>query len=117
MGMHTWFYRDRKAYKQHNDLSQVLDDHDTGKAWLDSTEHYQVTHEEQELRKKNSASFHDCFRISKKEADGTYCEDVIKSREECERWLKDNAEFVHDLDQERVDEFWDTHPNGVIDFG
>lgn len=117
MGQHTWFYKDHKAYKRHEDLSQVLDDHDTGKAWLDSTEHYQVTNEHEELRKKNSASFHDCFRTSKREVDGTYCEDVIKSREECDQWLKENAATVHDLNQERVNEFWEEFPDGVIDFG
>ena len=88
MGQHTWFYKSKKLYK---DRSVSLDD--------------------------KEAPYHDCFRTFKREADGEYTRDVIYSKEECDTWLKENAATVHDLNQERVDEFWEEFPDGVIDFG
>jgi hypothetical protein len=117
MGQHTWFYKDWNSYKKGKDLSQVIDEHHTGKIWLDSTELYQMESEHQSIREENSTYFHDCFRTFKREDNGSYYEGVIRSKEECDKWLEENAKYIYELDKERVDEFWNMFPNGVIDFG
>jgi hypothetical protein len=65
--------------------------------------------------------------------DGTYTDDFITSKEECFKWLEDNKDAVgykHVFDDtpereeelrlhaiERLNEFWEKYPNGVIYFG
>lgn len=117
MGIHTWFYKNSTLHKKRMDLLEELENHYSEAKYIEKPERQQMLAEIEEIRETNRAEFHDCFRISKREADGTYCEDVICSKEECDRWLEQNAEFVHDLDRERVDEFWEKYPDGVIDFG
>ena len=71
----------------------------------------------EELREENESDYHDCFRTSKKNEDGTYIEDVIFSKKECDEWLENNKETVYCLNRESLDKFWEEYPNGIIEFG
>ncbi len=73
-------------------------------------------------RRKNNHldKYNDSFRISKRNPDGTYCDEVIKSKAHWDEWSGKNSEFISGLDEralERVNNFWEEFPNGVIDFG
>ena len=54
---------------------------------------------------------------SKINEDGTYTDDVIVSKKNCDKWLENNRETIYSLNRESLDKFWEENPNGVIHFG
>jgi len=65
----------------------------------------------------NTEEFHDVFRTNKRNKDGTYINDLIYSREDCYKWLFDNKDFVYDMREKDLNEFWSKYPDGMIQFG
>ena len=133
MGQHTWFLKDKELYLQQNELYKKLDSFENDEIYLDDLELYQLNSEIDQIYKENKADYHDLFRTSKRNVDGTYTDDVIFSSKECFEWIDKpenlvsfkNTMFETD-EQERVNrqysinklnEFWDKYPNGVIYFG
>lgn len=110
MGQHTWFY---KSCKLNDEKLALYDKDDAQGGWLSEKDMVRLD----EIHDSNEAPYHDCFRTSKRERDGQYTLDVIRSKEDCDRWLRENAGTVHELDQQQVDRFWEEFPNGAIDFG
>jgi uncharacterized Zn finger protein len=133
MGQHTWFLKDKELYLQQNELYKKLDSFENDEIYLDDLELYQLNSEIDQIDKENKADYHGLFRTSKRNVDGTYTDDVIFSSKECFEWIDKpenlvsfkNTVFETD-EQERVNreysinklnEFWDKYPNGVIYFG
>jgi uncharacterized Zn finger protein len=133
MGQHTWFLKDKELYLKQNKLYKKLDSFENDEIYLDDLELYQLNSEIDQIYKENKADYHDLFRTSKRNVDGTYTDDVIFSSKECFEWIDKpenlvsfkNTMFETD-EQERVNreysinklnEFWDKYPNGVIYFG
>jgi hypothetical protein len=133
MGQHTWFYKNQDLRKKEIELCKKINDHDSGIAWLDDMELYQIEHEIKKIGEDNRAEYHDLFRTNKMDEDGTYTNDVIYSKKECLKWLEDNKEsisfkYVYNETEEEeaqhrieslksLNEFWEKYPNGFIDFG
>lgn len=133
MGQHTWFLKDKELYLKQNELYKKLDSFENDEIYLDDLEIYQLNSEIDQIDKENKADYHDLFRTSKRNVDGTYTDDVIFSSKECFEWIDKpenlvsfkNTVFETD-EKERVNreysinklnEFWDKYPNGVIYFG
>jgi hypothetical protein len=133
MGQHTWFYKDQGLREKEIELLKKIDDHESDITWLDDLEIYQVEHEIKKIRETNKTEYHDLFRTNKMYEDGTYIDDVIRSKEECNKWLEENKEtisfkyFYNETEEEEeqhrieslksLNEFWEKYPNGFIDFG
>ena len=117
MGQHTWFYKEKDKYLKMNELYEKMnraENYEDGYDELDAQAFY---HQAKELREENESNYYDCFRTSKRNEGGTYIEDVIFSKKECDEWLENNKETVYYLDKESLDKFWEEYPNGVIQFG
>jgi hypothetical protein len=117
MGLHTWFYRDKNIYKESKDLQNKLDQFDNYEIYLDDMEVLQLNHRLDELDKLNDSNFHDCFRTTKREENGEYTYDVIYSKSDCDKWLKDNKNTIYSMNEKRLNDFWNKFPDGCIDFG
>lgn len=124
MGLHTWFYADKKLYDERKEFYEKID-----KYYSEILEDEYENHNQREIFEQEYAriheldvlndlhDFHDEFRTNKREENGEYTLDIIYSEEECKKWLLDNKDEVYNLRQERIDIFWKKYPNGVIDFG
>lgn len=55
--------------------------------------------------------YHDLFRI------GGYPETLLHSYDETIKFIKENDCKTYDYTNEKIKEFWNKYPNGVIDFG
>ena len=133
MGQHTWFVKDKELYLKQNELHDKLDLFEEGEIYLDDMEIYQINHQIDEIEKENKAEFHDLFRTNKRNPDGTYTDDVILSRKECFEWINKpenrvsfkntvfDSEEQEQLNREysinKLNEFWEKYPDGVIYFG
>jgi Zn-finger nucleic acid-binding protein len=121
MGQHTWFHKDQNLLKKEVELYKKVDAHENGEIWLDDLELYQIEQELREITINNEADYHDLFRTHKRNVDGTYTDDVIYSKEECDQWLKDNEHLVtwsYEKEYRKLlNEFWEKYPNGAINFG
>lgn len=117
MGLHTWFHKDRKLYDEEVNLYRKIDLHESGEDFLDDLDLLIINNRIDEIFKTNGAKYHDCFRTSKRNDDGSYIDDVIYSKEECDKWLEENKDKIYYLDRINLDKFWDEFPDGVIDFG
>ncbi len=117
MGLHTWFYKNADLYDEQVELYKKIDIHETGLIWLDDMDMFQINSRIDEIDKLNDAKCSDLFRTTKREPDGEYTLDVIRSKKECDKWLLDNADTVYGLNKSSLDKFWDNYPNGVINFG
>lgn len=117
MGLHTWFHKDRKLYEEIQQLAFKETQFEDGEIWLDELDLLNLENLLDELEAKNKTNYHDCFRTTKREPNGEYCLDVIYSKKECADWLLKNKEFIYNVNEERINDFWDEFPNGVIDFG
>lgn len=117
MGQHTWFYKNKILFQESFEIDEKLDKYETGEIWLDNAEIHQLNSRSEEINKLNSTNYHDVFRTSKRNADGTYTDDIIYSQKECDQWLINNKETIHNLDQKLLDKFWEEFPDGVIEFG
>jgi hypothetical protein len=121
MGQHTWFYKDQELRKKELELWERLDSHEDGDIWLEDIEIIQINYEIDIISKQNDADYHDLFRTDKRNKDGTYTDDIIYSKKECDQWLEENKELVRWGDEEvcrkLLNEFWEKYPKGAIDFG
>lgn len=115
MGQHTWFKKDKTKYLKVQEIYKKLDDAECGREYLDDLEINQLSNEADKMHNENEAPYHDLFRTNKRNEDGTYTDDVIFSKEECDKWIKDNNIIVTYPDLLR--KFWEDYPNGVIYFG
>lgn len=112
MGQHTWFYKTKEFIEEEEEeIYEII----TSDNYNSSHVHYLIR--EEYIDEQKQTEFHDCFRTSKREKNGEYCLDKIFSKEECDKWLKENSEYVYDLNQESLDKFWQKYPNGYIEFG
>jgi Zn-finger nucleic acid-binding protein len=120
MGQHIWFHKDQNLLKKEVELYKKVDAHENGEIWLDDLELYQIEQELREITINNEADYHDLFRTHKRNVDGTYTDDVIYSKEECDQWLKDNEHLVtwsYEKEYRKLlNEFWEKYPNGAINF-
>ncbi len=117
MGQHTWFEKDRTLYEEQEALYKALDAHDNGETYLDELDILAINARINEIDELNNAEYHDIFRTNKRNEDGTYTEDVIYSKKECDKWLENNKHSLKEEDKHFLDEFWDKYPDGVIYFG
>lgn len=118
MGLHTWFHKDKTLYDEQTKLFEKLDACEDGKLYLDDLGQLQIHARIDQISELNDAEYHDLFRTSKRNEDGTYTDNIICSKEECYEWLKNNKHtFFHEEYRLRLDNFWAEHPNGVISFG
>ena len=117
MGQHTWCYKNRELYDEEQSLYKALDAHESGERYLDELEIISINSNIDDINELNETDYHDIFRTHKRNIDGTYTDDVIYSKEECDKWLEENKELTSSLDKELVDLFWKEYPKGVIDFG
>lgn len=111
MGQHTWFYKDKAFNESIEELSDILSDK------------YPENHSVFDLIDKiddfNEAEYHNLFRTSKRNEDGSHLDMVINSREECFEWINNPDNMVwycsdEDLCRVQLNEFWDKYPNGYI---
>lgn len=123
MGQHTWFLKDKKLYLKQKELYDKLDDFDRD----------EIYSEIDEIDDQNDAGYCDLFRTGKRNEDGTYTDDVIYSRKECFEFINNPENMVSfkstifDTDEQeklnreysinKLNEFWDIYPDGVIYFG
>jgi len=121
MGQHTWFYRDQELRKKEIELWNRLDAHDDGTIWLEDAEIDQINDEITNISKQNDAEYHDLFRTGKRNKDGTYTDDTILSKKDCDKWLEENNDLVswgeEKVYRKLLNAFWEKYPNGAIDFG
>ena len=126
MSISTYFYKNKELYLK---LSEIFDNVDSGVLVIDdeSYNNYDKQDNENTLRE-----FHNIFRTWKRDADGHDTYDIITSKEECFKWLEDNASFVSyknncwetsDVEAERkavcfdkLNKFWKEYPGGCISF-
>lgn len=122
MGQHTWFYKDKELREKQIELfEKYLDNFDSNETMLSPSEIDKIYFELAEVSLENKTEYHNIFRTSKRKEDNTYIDDVIQSKEECDRWLEENRDTItwedEIKDYKLLNEFWDKYPNGVIDFG
>ena len=133
MGQHTWFLKSKELYLKQNELYEKLDSFEECEIYLDDMELYQLNHQIDEIDKENRAEYHDLFRTSKRNSDGTYTDDVIFSKAECFEWINNPDNGVsfkntvfdsHEVEMENkewaiveLNKFWSEYPDGVIYFG
>ena len=116
-----------------NELYDKLDKFENNEIYLDDLELLQINTEIDEIDEQNDTEYHDLFRTGKRNEDSTYTDDVIFSKKECFEWI-DKPEncvsfknTVFDTDEQekinreysinKLNEFWDKYPDGVIYFG
>ena len=133
MGQHTWFLKSKELYLKQNELYDKLDKFENNEIYLDDLELLQINTEIDEIDEQNDTEYHDLFRTGKRNEDSTYTDDVIFSKKECFEWI-DKPEncvsfknTVFDTDEQekinreysinKLNEFWDKYPDGVIYFG
>lgn len=116
MGQHTWFEKDRDLFKRQLELNKKLDAFENNEIVLSESDIDSIKLELDEIEEKNSTNYHNCFRTNKRNPDGSYLDDVIYSKQECDVWLDENNLSVYYLNEELVNKFWEEYPNGVIYF-
>jgi hypothetical protein len=133
VGQHTFFYKRKDLYLEEQELYKKLDDFDNGEIYLEDLELNQIHYRLQILVKLNHTRFHDLFRTGKLKEDRSYIDDVISSRKECFEWIEDPKNLVSfkhvyyesdedtkihkQLSIQKIHEFWNEYPEGVIAFG
>lgn len=133
MGQHTWFLKSKELYLKQNELYDKLDKFENNEIYLDDLELLQINTEIDEIDEQNDAEYHDLFRTGKRNEDSTYTDDVIFSKKECFEWIDKHENCVSfkntvfDTDEQekinreysinKLEEFWDKYPDGVIYFG
>lgn len=133
MGQHTWFLKSKELYLKQNELYEKLDKFENNEIYLDDLDVLQINTEIDEIDEQNDAEYHDLFRTGKRNEDNTYTNDVIFSRKECFEWINKTENYVSfkntvfETDEQekinreysinKLNEFWDKYPDGVIYFG
>ena len=126
MSISTFFYKNKELYLK---LSDIFDNVDSGILVIDddSYNNYDKQDNENTLRE-----YYNIFRTWKRDADGHATSDIITSKEDCFKWLEDNASFVSyknclwensEVEDKRkarcfqkLKEFWKEYPKGCISF-
>ena len=127
MGLHTWFVKSKAAYLEQEELYEKLDNDYTGEF------SYDLNVEINRIEKGNNAEYYDLFRTSKRNEDGTYTSDILSSLAETLEWISDPENLVtfrrtvfdtqlqelkyHEEALEKLKEFWEKYPDGLIYFG
>jgi hypothetical protein len=118
MGQHTQCYKSKTRYDELQLMYNTLDKVDSWDIYMDTAEKYALEATIDRLYDEaQDDDYYDVFRTNKREPDGTYTEDVIYGKAQCDKWLIDNKDLVYYIDQDRLDKFWDEYPDGVITFG
>jgi hypothetical protein len=133
MGQHTWFAKDRQLYEEMTEMYQKLNDFEDGLNDLDDYEISKLESKIESIYDSINTDYHDLFRTNKRDSDGEYISDTITSREDCFEWINNPDNLVSfrntifDSDEqeminreksiEKLNEFWDKYPNGLIYFG
>jgi hypothetical protein len=121
MGQHTWFFKDQEILKKEDEIERKLNAHDEGEIDLDYAELNRLEYELDSLLNVYEAEYHDLFRTIKRSEDGSYTDDIILSKDDCDKWLEENCHLVSWGDEEvyrkLLNEFWEKYPNGLIRFG
>ena len=112
----TWFYSDRKVYFQIKALYQELFENDQN-ASLSDLEVNEIFNKIDYYEHLIMTDFNNCFISSKRNENGYHIDDIILSREECIEWIENNKSTISKIDLNKINQFWDKYPNGVIDFG
>lgn len=119
MGQHTWFEKDQKKYDEVMEIYERIDAHEEGITWEENIDGLHAQAET--IHEENDTNYHDVFRTNKRNEDGSYTEDEIRSRKECAEWLKNNPYYHYYEDDKEMwktlDKFWKENPNGLIYFG
>ena len=93
MGQHTWFYKDKELRKKEIELWEKLNSYDSNETMLSPSEIDKIYFELAEVSVENKTEYHNIFRTSKRKEDNTYIDDVIQSKEECDRLVKDGLVY------------------------
>lgn len=120
MGQHTWFFKNGDLYKEMVHIHEKLEQKEEvlGELeYFDDLEVKQLEKRSDEIWESNQSDYHDCFRTHKRESGGSYLTEVLYSKEQCDKWLIENENFLYYVNKELVDKFWDDFPNGAINFG
>lgn len=137
MGQHTWFVKDKNKLFHISALNGKLIANANGDGlngcYLDDIDIRQISFEIETLSNENKTEFHDVFRTTKKNNDGTYLDDIITSRKECLEWIENNIDSIyfngynnynvaekHKMFKqiaEKINQFWDKYNDGAIHFG
>lgn len=133
MGQHTWFLKNKELFLKQKELFKKIEDFEENKIYLDDMELYQINYEINQIEEENNSEYHDLFRTSLRNDDGTYTDQIISSRKECLNFINDASNrvsfkrtFLETKEQEeenrkkaleRINDFWDKYDNGIIRFG
>lgn len=127
MGQHTWFVKSKAVYLELEELYKKLENDYTGEF------SYDLQIDIDKLDKENGTEYHDLFRTSKRNPDGTYTGDTLNSLAETLEWITNPENLVtfrhtvFDTDAQetkyrekamvKLQEFWEEYPEGLIYFG
>lgn len=127
MGQHTWFVKSKVVYLEQEELYKKLEADYTGEF------SYDLQVEINKLEKENKTEYHDLFRTGKRNEDGTYTDVTLGSLVETLKYLLDPDNKVsfkrtlfdtkevelkyQDEALEKLQEFWEKYPDGLIYFG
>lgn len=130
MGQHTWFMKDQKLFDRELELWMELDDFCDKSGIIDEEGYYGKMKEIDAINELNKSTYHDAFRTAKRTEEGNYIEDMIRSKEECFKWIENPENYAYFSDYDvlenkcdkeraikRLEEFWTEYPNGLIYFG
>jgi hypothetical protein len=126
MGQHTWFVKSKAIYLELEELYNKLEADYTGEF------SYDLQVEIDKLEKENKTEYHDLFRTGERSKDGTYTDVTLDSLVETLKYLLDPENKVsfkrtvfdtqlqelkyQDEALEKLQEFWEKYPNGLIYF-
>ena len=113
----TFFYSDKKTYLKVMDLYQKIYDNDSKLISLSERDLNSIWKKIEHYEDLIYTEYKNCFISRKRKSDGSYIDDVIFSKKECIKWIEDNKSTISIINLNKIDEFWDKYPNGVIDFG
>lgn len=127
MGLHTWFVKSKAAYLEQEELYERLENDYTGEF------SYDLNVEIDKIEKENETEYHDLFRTGKRNLDGTYTSDTLSSLSETLEWISAPENHVtfrctvfdtqlqelkyQEEALEKLQEFWEKYPEGLIYFG
>lgn len=122
MGLHTWFVKSKATYLELEELYEKLDNDYTGEF------SYNLNVEMNKLEKENETEYHDLFRTGVRNE-----EKILSSLSETLVYIlnpENNVSFKHTVFDtqlqelkyqeealEKLQEFWEKYPEGLIYFG
>jgi hypothetical protein len=113
MGQHTFFYKDREKCKEMLHLHRTIEQAEKNLITLTEDDICKIENRLSELE-DNESEFCDAFRTNKRNADGTYFEHYIFSKEECIKWIEENKDSIWYFDKEYFNQFWEKYPYGAV---